>query len=225
MTKRIPGLRPLVQTFFFFGFLYLLFRAAFPFETRFPVDLYMRLDPFAGLVTLLTQRDIFLRMLPGFGLLALVTVFGNFFCAWFCPLGSVIDFFGRILFREKKRSKPLDDQPLRRLRFGLFLASLAGAVAAWQVLALLDPISLITRVSVTFLFPAATMIYNQVVIGAAGILAKGSTTPANYGRSSTNVTFTVIVSGTAPCAYQWRPDRAPSPGPSRARPSRRRSGI
>ncbi len=176
MTKRVRGLRPLVQTFFVLAFLYLLFRAAFPFETRFPVDLYMRLDPFVGLVTLITQKDVFLRMLPGFGLLALVAIFGNFFCAWFCPLGSVIDFFGRVLFREKKRSKPFDDQPLRRLRFGVFLFSLAGAIAAWQVLALLDPISLITRVAVTFFFPAATLVYNQVVIGAAGLLSKSSTT-------------------------------------------------
>ncbi len=176
MTKRVRGLRPLVQAVFFLAFVYLLFKAAFPFETRLPVDLFMRLDPLAGLVTLVTQRDIFWRMLPGFGLLALVALFGNFFCAWVCPMGSAVDFFGRVLFREKKRAKPADDQPLRRLRLGVFLASLGAALAAWQVLAVVDPISLITRVMVTFFFPAATAVYNQVVIGAAGLFSKGSTT-------------------------------------------------
>jgi ferredoxin-type protein NapF len=176
MTKRIPGLRPLVQGLFFLGFLYLLFRAAFPLEIRFPVDLYLRLDPFIGLVTLLTQKDIFFRMLPGFGVLALVAIFGNFFCAWFCPMGTTIDVFDRILFREKKRAKPLDDQPLRRLRYGVFLFSLAAALAGWQLLSLVDPLSLITRVFATFVFPASTWVYNNLVVGAVGLLSKGSAT-------------------------------------------------
>jgi len=171
MTKRIPGLRPAVQTLFFLGFLYLLFRAAFPLEIRFPVDLYLRLDPFIGLVTFITQKDIFLRMLPGFGILALTAIFGNFFCAWFCPMGSVIDFFGRVLFREKKRSKPMDDQALRRARTGILLVSLAGAVAGWQVLGLLDPISLITRTFAVFVFPAGTFLYDQVGLKAVGLLS------------------------------------------------------
>jgi len=176
MTKRIPGLRPLVQGLFFFGFLYLLFRAAFPLEMRFPVDLCLRLDPFIGLTTLLTRKDIFFRMLPGFGVLAMVALFGNFFCAWFCPMGTAVDFFDRVLFREKKRSEPFDDQSLRRLRYGLFLFSLAGGAAAWQLLSLIDPISLISRTFITFVFPGATWAYNHLLVEAVGLLSKNPAT-------------------------------------------------
>jgi len=193
MTKRIPGLRPLVQGLFFLGFLYLLVRAAFPLEVRFSLDLYLRLDPFIGLTTLLTQKNIFFRMLPGFGVLALVALFGNFFCAWFCPMGTAIDFFDRVLFREKKRAKPIDDQPWRRLRYGVFLLSLAGGLAAWQVMSLLDPISLITRTFVTFIFPSATWAYNHLVIGAVGLLSKNSTTLSTAPQPVFKLSFFIVL--------------------------------
>jgi ferredoxin len=193
MTKRVPGLRPLVQGLFFLGFIYLLFRAAFPLEVRFPLDLYLRLDPFIGLTTLLTRKDIFFRMLPGFGVLALVALFGNFFCAWFCPMGAVVDVFDRVLFHEKKRTKPFDDQPLRRLRYGVFLFSLAGALAAWQMLSLMDPISLVTRTFVTFVFPGATWVYNHVLVEAVGLLSKNPATLSTVPQPMFGAGFVIVM--------------------------------
>jgi MauM/NapG family ferredoxin protein len=127
------------------------------------VDLYLRLDPFIGIVTLVTQKEWIWKMLPAFGVLVLVFVFGNFFCGWFCPMGATIDFFDRLLFRERKRTKPLEDQPLRRLRLGIFLFALAAAVIAWQVMFLLDPISLLTRSTVVAFYPPVIYIYNNLL--------------------------------------------------------------
>jgi polyferredoxin len=105
MTSLIAYSRRTVQALSFCFLLYLILRTAFPLELKVPVDLYLRLDPFIGIIAILTKKEFILRMLPGFGVLLLVFVFGNFFCGWFCPMGSTIDFFDRILFREKKWSK------------------------------------------------------------------------------------------------------------------------
>jgi ferredoxin-type protein NapF len=163
MTGKIQYFRRTLQAFSFLFLLYLILQAVFPLEAKIPVDLYLRLDPFIGVVTLLTQGEVIVRMLPAFGVLLLVVIFGNFFCGWFCPMGATIDLFDRILFREKKRSRPLEDQPLRRLRYGVFIFALAAGLMGLQVLYLLDPISLITRTLVIAFYPPAVYVYNHLL--------------------------------------------------------------
>src|SRR5512136_3101205 len=105
MTRPLLFLRRGVQALSFLFLLYLIVQTAFPLELKIPLDLYLRINPFIGIISLLGNREIILRMLPSLGVLLLVVIFGNFFCGWFCPMGSVLDVFDRILFREKKRAK------------------------------------------------------------------------------------------------------------------------
>ena len=163
MKRAIPYLRRAIQIISFCFLLYLIIQTAFPLELKIPVDLYLRLDPFIAIITILTQKEVILRMLPAFGVLLLVVIFGNFFCGWFCPMGTAIDFFDRILFREKKRAKGFNDQPLRRLRYGVLIFSLAAGLMAFQVMYLLDPISLITRTLVITFYPPAILIFNHLL--------------------------------------------------------------
>jgi len=163
MNRAVPYLRRTVQALSFCFLLYLIIQTAFPLELKIPVDLYLRLDPFIGIISLFTQKEIILRMLPALGVLLLVFIFGNFFCGWFCPMGTTIDFFDRILFREKKRPKPLDDRSLRRFRYGVFIFALITGLMAFQVMYLLDPISLITRTMVISFYPPAIYIYNHLL--------------------------------------------------------------
>ncbi|OGP93612.1 MAG: hypothetical protein A2157_03755 [Deltaproteobacteria bacterium RBG_16_47_11] len=163
MTRVLPSLRRTIQVLSFCFLLYLILRTAFPLELKIPVDLYLRLDPFIGIIALFTQKTMIWRMWPAFGVLLLVFIFGNFFCGWFCPMGATIDFFDRILFRERKQSKPLDDRPLRRLRYGVFIFALTAGLMAFQVMYLLDPISLITRTLVISFYPPAIYVYNHLL--------------------------------------------------------------
>jgi len=172
MTSMIPYLRRTIQTLSFCFLLYLVVQTAFPLELRIPVDLYLRLDPFIGMITILTKKEVILRMLPGFGVLLLVFIFGNFFCGWFCPMGSTIDFFDRILFRENKRTKGFDDQPLRRLRYGVFIFSIITGLMAFQVMYLLDPISLIIRTMVISFYPPVIFVFNHVLPQIQNFLPK-----------------------------------------------------
>jgi ferredoxin-type protein NapF len=163
MIRAIPYLRRMIQALSFCFLLYLILKTAFPLELKIPVDLYLRLDPFIGIITILTKKGIILRMLPAFGVLLLVFAFGNFFCGWFCPMGATIDFFDRILFREKKRAKAFDDQPLRRFRYGVFIFSIIAGLMAFQVIYLLDPISLIIRTLVISFHPPTIFIFNHLL--------------------------------------------------------------
>ncbi len=163
MKRTYRTLRVPIQALSFFSLLYLILQTAFPLETRIPVDLYLRLDPFIGLISLITQKELILRMLPSFGVLLLVIVLGNFFCGWFCPMGAAIDFFDRVLFREKKRTKNLDDQALRRARYGVFVFALTAGLLGWQLMFLLDPISLVTRTLVIAVYPPVIYISNQLI--------------------------------------------------------------
>ena len=163
MTGKIQVVRRTLQAASFFFLLYLILQAAFPLEVKIPVDLYLRLDPFIGIVTLLTQGEVIVRMLPAFAVLLLVIIFGNFFCGWFCPMGATIDVFDRILFREKKRAQPFNDQPIRRFRYAVFVFSLTAGLMGLQVLYLLDPISLITRTLVIAFYPPGVYIYNHLL--------------------------------------------------------------
>ena len=172
MTQRIPYLRRTIQALSFCFLLFLILKTAFPLESKIPVDLYLRLDPFIGIISLLTQKDFILRMLPALGVLLLVMVFGNFFCGWFCPMGATIDFFDRILFREKKRAKDFDDEPLRRLRYGIFIFSITAGLMAFQVMYILDPISLITRTLVIAVYPPAIYLFNDVLPRIQGWLPR-----------------------------------------------------
>lgn len=172
MIGKVVTLRRAVQAVSFLFLLYLILQAAFPLESRIPVDLYLRLDPFIGIITLFAHRDIIVRMLPGFGVLLLVTLFGNFFCGWFCPMGATIDFFDRVLFRERKRANALKDQPLRRLRYGILIISLTTGLMAWQVMYLLDPISLIIRTLVIAFYPPAVFVFNELLPVVQSFLPK-----------------------------------------------------
>ena len=174
MKKAIPILRRTIQTLSFFFLLYLIIKTAFPLELKIPVDLYLRLDPFIGIITILTKKEVILRMLPAFGVLLAVFIFGNFFCGWFCPMGATIDFFDRILFREKKWSRSLNDQSLRRLRYGIFMFSVVAGLMAFQVMYLLDPISLITRTLVIAFYPPSIFVFNTLIPEVQSFLPKNS---------------------------------------------------
>lgn len=172
MKRWVPLVRRSVQTLSFFFLLYLVIKTAFPLEIKAPVDLYLRLDPFIALISTLTHKGMVERMIPAFGVLLFMAILGNFFCGWFCPMGAVIDFFDRFLFREKRRTKPLEDQALRRLRYGVFIFSIVAGAMAFQVMYLLDPISLLTRTLIISFYPPAIYLYNQLLHQIQTLLPK-----------------------------------------------------
>jgi ferredoxin len=159
--------------FFFALFLY----ATFPLETGIPVDLFLRLDPLAGLSAMLASRHFLGKAMAGLGLLLFTAIFGRFFCGWICPMGSTLD-GARLLFRSKaarRRGKGL--LSLRSVKFFILTASLTAAALSVQFTGLFDPIPIYTRTVNAVLYPVFTLLTEGILgfIVSAGIFADAFT--------------------------------------------------
>jgi polyferredoxin len=106
-----------------------------------PTNLFIRLDPLAGLSSGLAGRTIPVRFAPALILVVTTLLLGRVWCGWLCPLGTVLDLVGGPLgVRSDSRSKRW-----HRVRFLILFALLGAALLANQSLLVLDPLTLLTR--------------------------------------------------------------------------------
>ena len=109
-------------------------------ELSWAVNLLFRIDPFLGLSAVLASKAIIILMLPGLVTLALSAIFGRMFCGWVCPMGGLIDCFG-------KKHKPGNTQPIGnpKWKYYLLFFLLASATVGLPFAGYLDPFSLLVR--------------------------------------------------------------------------------
>ena len=115
-------------------------------ETVLPENLFFRLDPLAGITSMLNSRYLIDAMLPGIATLMLTLVAGRFWCGWICPLGTVFDwvpsFHNRLSIHRH----------FRYVKYLFLFAILMGAAMGNLALMWLDPITLINR-AITLITP------------------------------------------------------------------------
>jgi polyferredoxin len=132
----------------------LLFLAIFVYANaqrpqRFWTDLFSRLDPLLMLTASLAGRALVAGIaLAGITLL-LTLLFGRVWCGWFCPLGTVLEWFSP---RRSKRVPP--PEKWRAVKYLLLFAILLAALLGNQTLILLDPITILHRTLTTAAWPA-----------------------------------------------------------------------
>jgi polyferredoxin len=153
---KLTQTRIISQAFFLGLFLFLLHSADFSRIEGYPVSLFLKIDPFHGLVTALANRTLYQGLL--LGLLVLVPTFfiGRFFCGWVCPFGALHQFFAW-LFRPRSRKQRVDCNRYRRLyrtKYFLLVVMIVLAIFGVVQAGLLDPISLLTRSLAASVFPA-----------------------------------------------------------------------
>jgi MauM/NapG family ferredoxin protein len=137
-------------------FLWLLWQASFPVsQALLPVDLFLRLDPFSTAVTALTGRSWGAVLWPALLLLALTTLLGRFFCGYLCPLGTTIDVVDHLLGAGRI---PANGPGWRRVPYLVLAAVLGAAAAGVSLVALVAPITLVTRLYATVLYPLACLL-------------------------------------------------------------------
>lgn len=153
--RLIQSFRILSQAVFFVIFFWLLL------GTRFPdgdyigrVEIFFHFDPLLALTTLVASRTFF----PAFilaGVTLLITIFlGRVFCGWFCPLGSIHQFFSW-LFKKAKLLKPKFPKDNRTVwKYYLLAATLIATLFSLNLVGILDPFSLLYRSFVVGLMPA-----------------------------------------------------------------------
>lgn len=108
---------------------------------------WFRIDPLAQLAAALADRSWTWLAWPAVIFVVLALVAGRVICGWLCPLGTLLDLWGRgtgWLRRRlwRGRSAP----PWARLpRFAVLLAVLLAAAGGLQLAGLVDPFSLLVR--------------------------------------------------------------------------------
>lgn len=149
-------MRKIIQLFFLFFFAYLLFRAHYPLTSLIPVDLFLRADPLAALITSLAAREMVPHLLLPLALLLLTLIFGRFFCGYLCPLGTLLDLSGRLFTYSRIRFP----EGLRGVKTCLLIGITAAALTGANLLYLLDPLCILTRTATIVVYPLTILLTN-----------------------------------------------------------------
>ncbi|MDP8258474.1 MAG: 4Fe-4S binding protein [Candidatus Aadella gelida] len=161
--KKMVMIKRIVQTFFLFMFVYVLWSTTYPLTGMIPTNVFFVSDPHIMLLTSIAERVL----LPGIAvasvMLLLTFIFGRFFCGWICPLGTLMDITSsfkkkKIIFQEKF------SKIIRKIKYvGLFI-SFVVAILGIQIAWILDPVVLTARfISLSFM-PTATLLFNELFI-------------------------------------------------------------
>ncbi|MDR1124824.1 MAG: 4Fe-4S dicluster domain-containing protein [Deltaproteobacteria bacterium] len=133
-------------------------------EPALPPDLFLRLDPLAAPLLLLTARDWLPEMWPGLAVLGATFLAGRFFCGYICPFGGSLDFC-RILLRKlfgTAATRPGKLDPAGRKIKYLLLAALAGtALPGVNLFYWGAPLPLIARFYALLIHPLLLLASNQ----------------------------------------------------------------
>jgi polyferredoxin len=130
-----------------------------------PSDLFIRLDPLAGLSSGLAGRTVPIRFAPALVLVAGTLLLGRAWCGWLCPLGTALDLAGGRPGHAPSLSR------WHRARFLVLFALLGAAFLANQSLLVLDPLTLLTRAL------GALPMLGRWGLAAAEALARGTAPP------------------------------------------------
>ncbi|GBE15328.1 MAG TPA: 4Fe-4S binding protein [Proteobacteria bacterium] len=107
----------------------------------YPVNAFFRLDPLAGIGSIIAGRKAIWFFWPLLILLPAVALFGRFFCGWICPMGSMLDLFGR----RSRNMSPAPEGRYYRLKELVLIFLLGTSLFSLNLTGILDPISLLIR--------------------------------------------------------------------------------
>ncbi|MCP4649881.1 MAG: 4Fe-4S binding protein [PVC group bacterium] len=161
--KKLVLIRRILQTAFLLLFIYILWTTTYPLTGKIPSALFFNADPLIMITTALSERLLLPGLLGTFLLILLTFLGGRFFCGWICPLGTVIDFCGRIK-RKKQVLEETENKKVRRVKFyilsGILISALFGIQIAWIV----DPTVIMGRFVSLNLIPTTTLILDKFFI-------------------------------------------------------------
>ncbi len=155
-------LRRLSQIVFFMVFVVLFLKTDYNGSDSLDsaVNILFRLDPFIAACVILGVKSLIVLFLPSLVLLLLTVIFGRGFCGWLCPMGTLLDFAGKMApLRRRDNRTYLPNLPLIILVF-----SLIASVGGFAVAGFVDPFSLLVRGMVQAIYP----LINSLTVGFFG---------------------------------------------------------
>jgi ferredoxin len=139
----VRRLRIVSQWVFGLYFLFLFMNTRYLGEDviSYPVNAIFQLDPLAGITSMAADRTVLDFFWPLLLMIPATLIFGRLFCGWICPMGSLMDLFGR-----KSRVKvPSPGGRFAHTGEVLLIIVLAGSLLSMNLGGVLDPLSLLIR--------------------------------------------------------------------------------
>jgi polyferredoxin/Pyruvate/2-oxoacid:ferredoxin oxidoreductase delta subunit len=163
-------------------FIFLVFVNSYPQAYSYPVDLFMRLDPYASIGALLAGRTLIVRLWPFVIVVASALVLGRVFCGYFCPLGTMLDCFRRT-FRRKAGSRNIGH--LRNVKYLVLLGTLAAAALGMSTTHFFDPVNIAERTGIMVIRQGISALISAVgyLVGSSGAMDTVLASTAFEGRT------------------------------------------
>ncbi len=163
------GLRISIQLGVLALFIFLVFANSYPSAFNLPVDLFMRLDPYASVGAMVAARTLITRLWPLLLVVGSALVLGRVFCGYFCPLGTMLDCFSGV-FRGKGKSRGF--KRLHAVKYLILFGTLAAAAVGVSTTHFFDPINIAERTGIVLIRQGASLLVLGMgyVPGLAGLV-------------------------------------------------------
>lgn len=150
-------IRPWIQWFFLFVFISLFIATGFQKVAIAP--LFFWFDPLVGIVSSIADRTLNRWLLLAFITILLTIFLGRVWCAWICPLGTILDLVGG---RKDKTLVQDSIHKLRMVKYLLLVALIIAALLGNLSLIFLDPITLVYRSFSITIWPAFVWLFTEL---------------------------------------------------------------
>jgi len=174
---------------------------AYTFES----ELLLRLNPLTSVLTFIASHTITASLLISALLVMVATVvFGRFFCGFFCPLGSIIDFTDTFLFKKMRSKERVPPRYFQRGKYVLLVGFVIAALFGGVFTLYHDPLSFTTRILTIVLDPVLNIIGTDInrLIGVVSPTTSALLYSKNpmairffYGTSFTVIMALLVVGG------------------------------
>lgn len=144
---RMRRLRQISQLLSFGLFMLLFIQAVYLNDSVLPSDLFYRLDPLIAATAMLAGRTFIAGLLYAFINVIAALLLGRLWCGWLCPFGTLLEWVS-----PADRSEAVPEK-WRVVKYLLLAAMLVAALLGNQTLAVLDPISILTRSMTVVIWP------------------------------------------------------------------------
>lgn len=111
-----------------------------------PLNLFSRLNPLQALASMIGARALITRYWPVLLTVAATLLVGRVWCGWFCPLGAILELFGRT-------GRHFRWQRLRELKYVILFTVLVMAAFGSLAFIYFEPITILIRGLTSFFKP------------------------------------------------------------------------
>ena len=155
-------IRRIFQVLFVLLFFLLFFLATYPYNPFIPSEIFLRLSPLIFLTVSIASRTIVKAGLISIVVFVTSIVMGRLFCGWICPMGSTLDAVDASIKKNRLNKEKANHVLKRWHKYWILIALLTASVFSFQLAGFFDPISILTRTTVTVFYPLFVFVINTM---------------------------------------------------------------